>query len=51
MVQKPCTERDNYSIRLYKDPDLFSAIKDVLLVSFAFDNGELKKEKVQLKNR
>ena len=51
MVQKPCTDRDNYSIRLYKDPDLFSAIKDVLSVSFAFDNCELKKEKVQLKNR
>ena len=52
MVQKLCTDRDNYSIRLYKDPDLFSGIKDVLSVSsFAFDNCELKKEKVQLKNR
>ena len=27
MVQKPCTDRDNYSIRLYKDPDLYSGIK------------------------
>ena len=29
MVQKPCTDRDNYSIRLNKDPDLCSG-KEVL---------------------